>query len=52
MDKWLWAARFFKTRALAARACELGQDYVEWTAGEKCPPGSGWGSVTSEERRR
>jgi len=25
MEKWLWAARFFKTRALAARACELGR---------------------------
>ena len=25
LDVWLWAARFFKTRALAKKACELGR---------------------------
>ncbi|WP_219062899.1 RNA-binding S4 domain-containing protein [Pseudomonas sp. UMAB-08] len=36
LDKWLWAARFFKTRALAKAAIENGK--VHWR-GERCKPG-------------
>ncbi len=25
IDKWLWAARFFKTPAVASRACDMGR---------------------------
>jgi ribosome-associated heat shock protein Hsp15 len=33
IDKWLWAARFFKTRALAATAVEAGRVTIN---GERC----------------
>jgi ribosome-associated heat shock protein Hsp15 len=34
LDKWLWAARFFKTRTLAARACDLGRVQVNGQPGK------------------
>ena len=36
LDKWLWAARFFKTRALAKAAVESGKVHHR---GERCKPG-------------
>lgn len=35
LDKWLWAARFFKTRALAKTAIEGGKVHY---MGERCKP--------------
>lgn len=36
LDKWLWAARFYKTRALAKEAIESGKVHYR---GERCKPG-------------
>lgn len=36
LDKWLWAARFFKTRALAKEAIDGGKVHCR---GERCKPG-------------
>jgi ribosome-associated heat shock protein Hsp15 len=38
IDKWLWAARFFKTRALAQQAVDAG--HVKWNA-ERVKPAKG-----------
>jgi ribosome-associated heat shock protein Hsp15 len=35
LDKWLWAARFFKTRALAADAIDLGRVEVNGDAAKR-----------------
>ena len=36
LDKWLWAARFYKTRSLAKEAIDGGKVHCQ---GERCKPG-------------
>lgn len=45
LDKWLWQARFFKTRALAARVVALGQVRVNGQRTDKPHRAVGPGDV-------
>lgn len=49
LDKWLWAARFYRTRSLAAQAIDAGQVRV---AGERVKPAHAVRSATRVSVRK
>ena len=52
LDKWLWAARFFKTRTLAAKACELGRIEANHQPARSVARSPGRRSALDQKRRR
>src|SRR5204862_7457599 len=50
LDRWLWAARFFKTRALAAAAVGGGQVGVNGGRAQRTTPVAGGDSPRTPER--
>lgn len=36
IDKWMWAARIFKTRTIAAEACKKGRICITYAPGQTC----------------
>jgi len=49
VDRWLWAARFFRTRALAKAAIESGKVLILPAPARSQKPGSGSGSMSGSE---
>src|SRR2546430_16479185 len=45
LDKWLWAARFFKTRALAVTAIETGKVELNGERAKRVKPLQGGGEL-------